>query len=72
MRARQRLTACQTCASETSVAAPKCSAAPAAAKAGDIGIERCYRSTAFLGLPPSLPLALEAAFFDLLLDRPPI
>lgn len=30
-----------------------------------------YRSTAFRGLPPSLPFAREAAFLALLLDRPP-
>lgn len=27
-----------------------------------------YFATAFLGLPPSLPFALEAVFFALLLD----
>lgn len=34
-------------------------------------VSRRYRSTAFRGLPPSLPFALDAAFFALLLDRPP-
>ena len=36
------------------------------------GWPRRYRSTAFLGLPPSLPFALAAAFLALLLDWPPI
>ena len=31
-----------------------------------------YRSTVFLGLPPSFPFALEAACFPLLRERPPI
>lgn len=30
-----------------------------------------YRSTAFLGRPPRLPFALDAAFLALLLDLPP-
>jgi antitoxin component of MazEF toxin-antitoxin module len=41
-------------------------------RTGSRRMSRCYRSTALLGLPPSFPLALEAVFFALLLDRPPI
>ena len=35
-------------------------------------LARVYRSKTFLGLPPSLPFALEAAFLARLLDWPPI